>query len=432
MVVRKLSGITALPVAAALVALSLTRGQSPSPIDPGQNSDGKVTVIKTAPPVAPPARDLSKLSPLQRQMYLSAQRGADWLYRANRPDGRFEYGFIPSLKASLDGDHYLRQAGAAYALARAARFTGDERHAAVARQALLTLLLDTTTEDSKTTGVVRHTTLPSVVVNRLGAAGLLVLAINELPSPAEDLLEQSEQLCRYIRGQQQADGSLAYTDNPADPKAAQTDPDGINCYPGAALYGLMRSQQHRPADWKAEVVRKALGYYRPWWQKNRNLVFVHWQTAACTEAYLLTKQQAFAEFVFELSDWLGGLQYTALDPKHPLWTGGFMSWSNGKATATPPQIASAAYAEALAAACRAARQAGDVARHTRYRESLERCLQFLATLQYTEANTQHFADWYRPTLVGSFHASAQDGTVRIDYAQHVICTLVQYLTYVSE
>src|SRR5262249_22510159 len=151
--------------------------QQPTP------ADKKVTVIKAVPP-----RDLAKLSPLQRQMYLSAQRGADWLYRANRPDGRFQYGFIPSLKTNVDGDHYLRQAGAAYALARSARFTGDERHTAVAKQAILTLLLDTTIEDSKS-GAVRHTTLPSVVVNRLGAAGLLVLAINELPSPADDLLD---------------------------------------------------------------------------------------------------------------------------------------------------------------------------------------------------------------------------------------------------
>src|SRR5262249_37160105 len=164
--------------------------------------------------------------------------------------------------------HFLRQAGAAFALARAARLTGDERHAAVARQAVLTLLQETTTEATPDKPKVRHTTLPSAIVNRLGAAGLLVLAINELPSPAEDLLEPSEELCRYIACQQQADGALAYTDNPGDAKA-DTDPDGVNTYPGAALYGLMRSQRLRPADWKTEAVKKALAYYRPWWQKHQ-------------------------------------------------------------------------------------------------------------------------------------------------------------------
>src|SRR5262249_30088338 len=104
----------------------------------------------------------------------------------------------------------------------------------------------------------------------------------------------------------------------------------------------------------------------------------------------------------------------------------------GKPSATAPQISSAAYAESLAAACRAARQAGDVKREQRYREALESCLQFIATLQYTDANTQHFADWYRSVLVGAFYGSHQDGNLRIDYTQHAVCALVQYLAYTTE
>jgi hypothetical protein len=96
-----------------------------------------------------------------------------------------------------------------------------------------------------------------------------------------------------------------------------------------------------------------------------------------------------------------------------------------------PQVSSAACAEGLAEACRVARQQGDLARYRRYRESLERCLQFVATLQYTDANTQHFADWYRPALVGGFHASHQDGNLRLDYTQHAVCALVQYLTHAA-
>jgi hypothetical protein len=79
-----------------------------------------------------------------------------------------------------------------------------------------------------------------------------------------------------------------------------------------------------------------------------------------------------------------------------------------------------------------ARETGDVTRHKRYRESLERALQFLTTLQYINANTQHFADWYRPTLLGGFFASHQDGNLRIDYTQHAVCAMVQYLSYVAD
>jgi hypothetical protein len=409
-------------------ALSLTWGQTP-PTRSGTPTLTPATPASRTQP-ARPERDLSKLPELQRQMYLSTQRGADWLWRHNRPDGRFVYGCLPALKATLEGDNYLRQVGAAFALARAARFTGDERHAARARQAVLALLLDTTTDPKDPN--VRYTALPSVVVNRLAAAGLLVLAINELPSPADDLLQQSEQLCAYIRRQQQPDGSLTYSDRPDDPRAAGDDPDGVNYYPGEALYGLMLSQRHRPAAWKSEVARKALSYYRPWWQAHKSLAFVPWQTAAYTEAYLLTKEPAFAEAVNEMNDWLCRQQYVQLDPRHPLWMGGFMGWAEGKPVPAPPQVGTASYAEGLAGACRVARQAADLPRYQRYREALERSLQFLTTLQYTEANTQHFADWYRPELLGGFYASHQDGTLRIDYTQHAVSALVQYLDYVAD
>jgi hypothetical protein len=449
---RKISGLCLLVLTAAVVAL--TRGQeaaAPPPL-PGQPrpfgtdlnpvADKAPPVIgASTPPAAQPARDLSKLSPLQHQMYLTAQRGADWLFRANRADGRFEYGFLPCLKTNLEGDHYLHQAGAAMALARSSRLTGNERHAAVAKQAILTLLLDTNTQsisegrmvthqqpDKPRIEDVRFTTLPSVIVNRLAAAGLLVLAINELPNPADDLLDQSEQLCQYIRLQQRDDGSLSFSDDPADLKAAH-DSDGINSYPGEALYGLTRSQQHRSAAWKTEAVKKALGYYRSWWQKNKNMAFVRAQTAAYAEAYLQSqgKETACADFVFEMTDWICGMQYTAIDPKHPLWLGGFMSFQGGRPANTPPDIFSASYAAGLVEACRVARQAADVNRYQRYRETLDRCLQFLTTLQYTEANTQHFADWYRPRLLGGFHASHQDGSLRIDFTQQAVCTLAQYL-----
>jgi len=411
--------------AAGFTALSLGQERPAAPSPGLTPAKGQPVAIKRR------ISDPGKLSNLQRQWYLSAQRGADWLQRANRPDGRFVTGYVPALRTPLEGDHYLKQAGAAFALARAARFLGDERPAAVARQAILTLLLDTTTDDAKNPPV-RYTTLPSAIVNRLAAAGFLVLAINELPAPGADLLDQSDQLCNFIRGQQQADGSLSFSDARDDPNTAGNDAEGVNYYPGPALYGLARSQQHRPAAWKTEALGKALAYYQPWWRAHKNLAFVPCQTAAYTEAHLLTRERGFAEFVYEMNDWVGTLQYQQIDPRHPLWLGGFMAWADGKPQALPPQVNAAIYAEGLAQACRIARQAGDVPRYQRYRDTIERCLQFLTTLQYTEANAQHFADWYRPALLGAFHASHQDGDLRIDYTQHAVCAFFDYLDYVAE
>ncbi|HEY7308101.1 MAG TPA: hypothetical protein VH643_01955 [Gemmataceae bacterium] len=420
---------------AAITTFSLTRGEdraSSAASKKADNSSPKTaSPAQTPPPAAlakTPPRDFSKLGVLQTEMLMSCQRGADWLFRVNGVKGRFLNGYLPALKTEMEGDHYLRQAGAAFALARAARFLGEERYAARATQAILALLDETTTDADAPQ--CRHTTLPSMIVNRLGAAGLLVLAINELPAPQPDLLEKSEQLCNWIRTQARADGSLRCGDAEND-KAEADDADSVNEYPGLALYAVLRSQKNRPAAWKIELARKAAAYYRPWWKAHRNMSFVPAQTAAYAEAFLLTKDAAFAEFVHEMNDWLSGLQYDHIDPRRLVWYGGFMSWSGGKTVDAPPTIASAAYAASLAEACRVARAGGDPARHQRYTEVVERGLQFVVRLQYTDANAQHFAEWYRPRLVGAFHASMQDGNLRIDYAQHALSALVTYLEETS-
>lgn len=381
------------------------------------------TVVKPTMP-----HDLANLSDNQKQVLASCRRGADFLVGMSRIDGRFRYGYVASLGRDLEGDNYLRQAGAALALAHAARLTGETRYEARALQALVALLDDTTLDDPKDAPQ-RHTKLPSVLVNRLGSAGMLVLAINELPSPRADLLEKSDQLCNYIRKNAQTDGSLGYMDAP-DGKPAMDDPNGINDYPGIALYALMVSQRHHPDSWKTEIVRKAVGYYQPWWRSHKNVAFIPCQTAAYAEAYLATKDQAFADFVNEMNEYLCDQQYTQTDQAHPEWRGGFHVVADGQAKPAPT-VESAAYAESLAQACRVARQAGDVKRFDRYSNAVGECVRFLALLQYTEGNTGHFEEAYRKRLLGGFFASNQDGTLRLDYTQHAVSALALYLEHVS-
>jgi hypothetical protein len=362
--------------------------------------------------------DLRKLTLAQRQFYLSGQRGAEWLQRANRPDGRFVFGHVPALRTSLEGNDYLAQAGAALALARASHTFADERSAAIARQALLTLLLDTINDPQDAS--LRYTRLPSELLDRVAAAGMLVSAIHELPDPGKDLLEQSNGLCLYLRSQQKSDGSLS---SPASRSG--------EAYSGVALYGLLRSQQHLPASWKMDSVHKARQYYMAGWHKQKSLDFITWHSAAYTEAYLQTKERAFADSVFEMNDWLCTLQYDRFNLPNPLWLGGFKHWQEGREALTAPDMDSARCALSLAQACRTARQAGDVPRWQRYRAALEMCLHFVSTLQYNEGNTQHFVPEYRPVLVGAFHPSHQNGDLRLDCTQQAVAALTHYCKHLA-
>src|SRR5262249_44941384 len=159
---------------------------------------------------------------------------ADWLFWMNDGKGRFRHGLVPSLGVALEGDHSLRQAGAAFALARGSRFLHDDRHAARATHAVLRLLEDTVVDPPHSN--VRHPVLPSALFNRLSTAALVVLAVHELPAPTDELLAQAEQLCNYIRGQQQPDGSLRLNDTSTS--SSDPDPAAIEHYPGQALYAL--------------------------------------------------------------------------------------------------------------------------------------------------------------------------------------------------
>jgi len=410
------------------LAATLTRGQdsgAPVVAPPRPPVVSKPPAPLAPPPVTPqtvrPSVDLDKMDEVSRQAYLNARRAAEWLQRMNTVKGRFLPGWIPDLKAPLTGDHPLRQAGAAFALARAAAYFKDDNQALCATHAALTLLEDTMPGDKPD---LRHPVLPARVVNRLAYSALTVLVVCELPSPARDLVEKSGQLCNYLRQQQKEDGSFALVDSGEAPAL-----DASNAvYPALALYALLRSQRLAPAEWKLQAARKALPYYRR--LARQSLESACWFATAWAEAFMLTKEKDFAEAALEINDWICTLQYERIDAGRPRWFGGFMGWRDGKTSDGDPSITSADCLRSLAEGCRVTRVRGDVQRHDRYVDTLKRGLQFLSTLQYAEADVQHFAEWYRPTLVGGFHPSHQDGHLRIDYAQQGLTALLAYLTSV--
>jgi hypothetical protein len=401
-----------------LLPVSGAFSQQTQPIMPAAR-----VVPADAAPVKP--RDPNKLPENAQLVYYSALRAAEWLKLANKPDGRFVYGFQPSLRVQLDGDNFASQAGATFALARAARYFRDARGNALATQACLSLLLETMLDPKDAT--IRHTAAAPHIVNRPRAHGLLISAIHELASPPKDLLDDAEHLCNYFKDRQKPDG--AFADNAA--KDAFDEIDGENA--GWALQGIIRSHKHRPASWKLDALAKARAHYFTRWQANKSLRIACSHTPAYAEAFALTKDKAYADAVFAMNDWLLGLQYREeFDSQRKQWIGGFPAVKAGKMELTAPDIQSALAAESLADACRVARLAGDLPRLQRYERALLPCLHFVMSLQYTGKRVEHFVEAFRPSILGAFHSSAQDGNLRIDYTQHPLCAMVQYLDCVVE
>ncbi|MCE9532296.1 MAG: hypothetical protein K8T89_14420 [Planctomycetes bacterium] len=379
--------------------------------------------VKTRPIVAfDRFRNLESLPEQTRQLVMSAQIGMEWLYRYHQPSGSFLYGYLPAVNLPMEGDHFTHQALGSFTLARMARFTGDEKYLVRANQSVLALLSNTSI-DANVSGA-RHPSQPSAVCNRLAGAGCLLMAIHELPDPSTDLLQKGEELCAFLRSKMRDDGSMVDAD-------AASSQEAVEQAPGLALHGLALNLRTKPAAWKADMLRKAIAYYRKAFKQQPHPDLVPWMTAACVESYLTLKENAFAEFAFEMNDWLASLQYVeSPDPRKPQWSGGFKNIARGKVDSASPGIEAGLYAQSLADCCRLLRQvpSPDLNRYERYRTCLFRSLQFLTTLQFNDANTQHFSANYRLFLVGGFHPTHLDGNLRIDQSASCVSALVSFLS----
>lgn len=360
----------------------------------------------------------------------SAVHGSNWLTRMNQPQGRFTYGYRPALRQPMEGDHDLKQARAALALAQAARFTGDERQAAVASQAILALLAVTKIDpaDAKC----RMPVVSSMTCNRTGFAAVLAMCIYELPGADERLIAEAERLCEFLHKQLRVDGSVHYIDSPND-LPVTIDPAGVNEYPGAALHALALSNRVKPAAWKMEALTKGLEHYRAWFKANPHPMLAATLSPAFAELHLQTKSNDAAAAVFELNDWLVGMQYPAGDARHLHWAGGFKSMVSGQPVETEPGCECGACLQSLAYGYLLTRLNPDLTRAARYKQSLQDAVQFLAGLQYTEANTRHFENGFRAnTLIGGFYFTPTDGNLRIDSTAWALTGMLRFLSSGAE
>ena len=193
---------------------------------------------------------------------------------------------------------------------------------------------------------------------------------------------------------------------------------------GPALLGLAKSGL---AKNELAAGYRAYSVYLAAWRANKNPQMAADLSAAFAEQLSRSSepsdsQAALAKAVFEMNDWLLTMQIPP-SKRDPIG-GGFQPWRNGAATNAAPDLGSVPLVGSLVEACRVAKQVGDVNRYQRYRQAAEDGLDFLTSLQYTEARVQHFAEWYRPWILGGFFIGPQDGNLHLAQNQQALeCVL---------
>jgi hypothetical protein len=386
----------------------------------GKPHDPVTPAAATVPKVAPADRFKSPGHPVETLAAVQSSReAADWCTRMSLADGRFLAGVDPALGTKLPGSDFA-QACAAMALARAARFTGDEKMAATASQACLTLLTLTKADDKDAS--VRVPTLAADRGNKVGFAAVLAMAIYDLPAPDAKLVAEADKLCKFLFTRLRNDGSVHYTEGDGSP--TKTDPDGVNSYPGLCFQALMASDRVATDKWKREAVERGVKCYREVFKATPTPELCgSLLPAVCDYALRVKEARDATAFAFEMADWLCDRQYTATDARNLAWVGAFKP-----AVGTEPTARMCAGVEGLCAAVTLTTQVPDGTRYAKYRKAAREGLTFARSLQFGAVNGGHFNPEFRAKwLDGGAFGSPTDGMVRCEHTAGLLCCQLRFL-----
>lgn len=386
----------------------------------GKPHEPVVPAAATVPKVVPADRFKSPGYPVETLAAVeSCKDAAGWLTRMSKADGRFMSGIDPALGRELQGSDFA-QACAALALARAAKFTGDEKMAAAASQACLTLL--TLTKPDTTDPAMRVPTMVADRGNKVGFAAVLATAIYDLPNPDAKLVAEADKLCKFLYTRLRSDGSVHYSEGEGNPTKA--DPDGVNAYPGLCLQAIMASDRVATEAWKRDALARGVKHYRELFKNSPTPELCgSMLPAVCDYALRVKDAKDATVFAFEMADWLCDRQYTAADARNLRWLGAF------KPTTGDEPTARMCYGvEGLCAAVTLTTQAPDATRYARYRKAARDGMSFARSLQFGAANGAHFTPEFRAKyLDGGACGSPTDGMLRCEYTAGLLCAQLRFL-----
>ena len=312
--------------------------------------------------------------------------------------GRYMYTFFPSKDLEPDEDWGLRNLNAVFVLAEIAKDQKDPVKIASVKKAI-----DTFARFLKEGHNGKWLDWPyQRRVRSIAGTAFLLGAMLELEVPGYEAT--MKQMTDAIISLQQPDGKLL-----TDFAGNYRDVDQMY-YPGETLLILARyykKTKYKPA---LEAVEKAYEFYQAFWnnKENQQGPFVPWQVRAYQEAWSITKDRRYADFVFQLEDWM-------LKKYKPLGSDA----EPGRQGALSTQFAgTGVYSEGLSAATRLAREIGDKERYERYSKALRGMMGYVLGLQFKDEDTY----WVkRPDKVrGALSMRPDNEELRIDSTYHAI------------
>ena len=338
----------------------------------------------------------------------AAERLADYMVSRQRVDGLFAYQYEPSLDRYTDDDDLSRQAGATWALSAYARATDRRGVRAVALTALHHLA-DRVSDLPGEPGVACVTS-----PNDENAAGLTastMLSMIDHPDRAS-FADQRDRLISGLLWLQQDDGRFLTAFPPARHLGSQT------YQPGLVLLALARAYDVGP---RADILASfdaALPFYRRLFRSEPDAAFCVWQIQAFGAMARHTKRRDYAEFTFEMADWLLRFQLDEANCAYPELRGGLATHGPGRVG-----VSTAAYLEGIADALDLAQWQNDAKRSAAYQHAVRTGVRFVLQLQVRPEEA--FYSLAPSEVVWGVRAAPTKNLLRIDYCHHALTALTK-------
>lgn len=345
---------------------------------------------------------------------------ADHLAMLVGTDGTIRYLYDPTRDRNLDGYNRLRHAGSTWSLIQAwSRFRHDPwLHAA--EGAIAYLLANSVVQERHGPfggGETRWVRESSRI--KLGGAGLALLMLAEYTAATGDdrYLDEARQFARYLVSAQKASGEFVCFGNmdPAGPPSDRTSA----YYPGEAIVGLMRLYAIDPDPLWLDTARRGADWLirvRDAGKTPARLSNDHWLMMGLSRLFAVTREPSYLAHSMKLAEGvkLQAERHGDHVRYHRDYAGGYYE---------PPRSTPAATrSEGLVAVLDTCRLAGTVCEDVR--QVLEATVRHQLQSQYTPEVL-----WWMPSparAVGAFHGGIVDLTIRNDYVQHNLSSLLGF------
>ena len=373
----------------------------------GETGNQPVELVRGSTPVDPvPSADEDRAGDLATGI-------GRWMTGNLSAEGALPYKYWPSRGEDSPADNAIRRFLASLALAR----LGELRASAAIRDAARRNLRFNLRRYFRDIGNGRGAIVERTGA-KLGAAALAALAILESPA-REEFLEELRMLSAGVDSL--ADDELGFRTFFFPP---ERDGENWNFYSGEAL--LFQAEAARrgfAAAPSPERCAAAFERCRARHRRRRNPAFVPWHTQACASLYAQTGRREYADFVFEINDWLLPMQQW--DGLAPDLRGRF--YNPRRPDFGPPHAASTgAYLEGLADAAALARTVGERRRADAYERAVGRGLRSLRQLQFRDERDAFYVS-KRKRVLGALRTEVYDNAVRVDCAAHALAAAVKIL-----